>query len=209
MMKKLLPLFFLITFLSMSFTLRAQQVIEYGVMTGLNIANLSGKDVPSNATSKAGLLLGFAFQYYFTPIFSIEPEVLYSMRGATTFGSFKTEVITLNYIEFPVLVKYNFHLSPKDPVYANLFVGPSIALNVGAKDKINDNGYISTVDLRNSTKALDYGLVIGAGMDFDMNTSIFSVGTRYTFGLSSMNKAYVNRIWRNGVFAITIGYSFK
>ncbi len=205
MTKKVSLLIITVMVFTSSFLVKAQESPQYGVILGLNLANLTGEGVPIDATTKAGLTFGLDFQYKFSRYWSIEPQALYSMRGATSFA----ESIVLNYIEFPLLLKYSIVVSPRAPVFTNLFIGPSFAINVVSKDNVNFNGENISVDLKDSTKAFEYGIVAGAGLDFDLGSSVFNVGARYTFGISTINNFVEKHVWRNGVFAITIGYSFK
>nr|GFD13455.1 hypothetical protein [Tanacetum cinerariifolium] len=78
------------------------QSIKYGVKAGASLTNFSGKD-SDGYKNKFGFNGGVAANFGLNDMFSIQPEVLYSMKGAKANG---TDVrLNLNYIDVPVLAK--------------------------------------------------------------------------------------------------------
>src|SRR5258708_33515774 len=73
-------------------TVRAQQqqtseesalATKFGIKGGLNLTNLSSDDVTDNHL-KAGFNVGIFSKIPVTPGFSIQPELVYSLKGAKT-----------------------------------------------------------------------------------------------------------------------------
>ena len=91
-MKKLFTLLFLVClFSTMSF---AQ--MQAGLKAGVNISNLSGDDAGS-PDSKTGFAFGGFFMYQFSPMFAIQPEAYYTMKGATEKMDFQGTTVDLTY----------------------------------------------------------------------------------------------------------------
>ena len=103
--------------------LEAQSQINFGVKTGLNIANQSRKEakgyVPYETSAKAGLHLGvIAEKQVFENIF-VQPQLLYSLKGSThkSTGSRIETIVKMNYVDLPLHVVYKSKL-PFGKVFA-------------------------------------------------------------------------------------------
>ncbi len=156
----------------------AQMPIKFGIKGGLDMANLTGDDV-EDTDMKLGFGGGLFAQFSFEnmPIV-IQPEVMYVMKGAkdSEDGDYK---IKLDYIEIPVLVKYNI------PMEGNMtpciFAGPAFGINMSAKVDDGDDSY----DIYNK-KSMDIGLAFGAGLDMAMGQGKLTFDVRYTLGLTKV-----------------------
>ena len=76
-MKKVL--FFVVVLATMAITSQTQAQVKYGVKAGLNLSRFT----ENFETMKPGFHAGIYAQVKLHPMFSIQPEVLYSMQGAT------------------------------------------------------------------------------------------------------------------------------
>lgn len=176
-------------------TIQAQT--EIGIKAGINFATVNGDptDIKGILTFGAGGFVRIAAG----PQFSIQPEVLLTMKGAEedfTSG----EKVKLTYLEIPVLVVYQppttRNISP------TLFVGPAVSLLMSAKS--------DDLDIKDDLKSTDLGLVLGAGIEFKSGTKgRIGLDGRYTLGLTNFNDVNPDD-WtiKNGVFSLAISYIF-
>jgi hypothetical protein len=158
---------------------------KFGIKGGLNLTNLYVNDV-SDEHMKAGFNAGVFAKLPVTKGFSIQPELLYSLKGAKEdynnflqgSGEYR---FNLGYLELPVLAVVN--LAPN----FNLHLGGYAAYLVNANVKnVDNNGSIqNAVDLNTDDfKRFDFGLVGGLGFDIEN----FTLGARYNYGLSHIGK---------------------
>lgn len=149
-----------------------------GVKGGVNIANqTTDPDDAAAADSRTGLALGGFVGIPVLPNVQIQPEALFMMKGDAENGDTGTASYKLNYIEVPVLAKIGF--MNQSPAHPTLFVGPSVAFNASSKADLPTG----EIDIKDDTKSVDLGVVVGAGVDFQN----VGVDVRYTRGLTNVN----------------------
>lgn len=205
-MKKILALLFVLClFSTMSF---AQ--MQAGLKAGLNIANLSGDDIDS-PDSKTGFAGGAFFTYQFSPMFAIQPEVYYSMKGATDKMDFNGATVdltyTLDYIEIPVLFKLLIPLQGSS-IKPAIFAGPSFGINTTAKIKAEYQGESEEEDIED-VKSTDFGLQFGGGIGFPVGKGELGVDIRYILGLSTIDDSAEEADVKNNVINVNLYYGFS
>lgn len=156
----------------------------YGIITGLNISNLYTKDA-NHTDMIAGFNAGMFYRLPITDLFSIEPELYYTSKGATlTYNNLYlngTANFNLNYLEMPVLCIVNF-----TPMF-NLQIGPYLAYLFDTK--ITNIANIQLYDYErklsiNNMNRFDCGIIIGSGLDLGR----IRTGIRYSLGLTKVAK---------------------
>ena len=178
----------------MAFAFSNAQETRFGIKGGLNITSFAGGNY-YDSKSLVGFQVGGFAEIKVIERLSIQPEVLFSTQGAK-FDDINVDR-KLNYINIPVLAK--FYVTKQFTVEA----GPQLGFLVSAKS--NDN------DVKDLYKSVDTGFNFGVGYNFTDN---FSVGARYTVGLSNIADYDVDDIDeyydspKNSVFAITAAYKF-
>ena len=159
---------------------------KLGVKGGVNLSNMFVNEV-SDENMKVGINLGVFAKLPLATGFSIQPELLYSSKGAKeTYNNFiegEGEYrFNLNYIELPVLAVFNLGKN------FNIHAGPYIAYlaSVNIKD-MEDDGTIDEIAELNAENfnRIDYGLSGGLGIDIQN----FSIGARYNYGLREIGKS--------------------
>lgn len=164
---------------------KTTQSFEFGVKGGLNFSqlNLSFTELDKN---KTGFFIGGFASIPFGGKISLQPELLYSSKGAQVKYKFSdwfsgTSKLNLNYIDVPVAVHYK--------------VSNSISIHGGGY-----GSWLTSSALKTSTSipflnfdinvpksifsAMDYGLIAGAEMDLGRLT----LGGRYNYGLGKVEK---------------------
>lgn len=181
------------------------QISQFGVMAGLNLSNVYGNNISDafpGRELKPGLVIGGYMTYDLAPLLSIQPEVLFSMKGTKGSNDISvpyTYTQTFNYIEVPVLLKVNL---PVVPFRTNVFAGPDFAFNVASSEEDVAGGRTFSVDTKNLTRNFDFNLAVGAGAGFGVGPTSLGLELRYTFGTGSLSKTPGASPIRNGVFAI-------
>lgn len=181
-MKKL---FLFSVLFALVFTSQAQ--VRFGAKTGINIANITGKDV-DGYRSKAGLHFGALANLPLTSQLSVQGELLYSAQGARWDDD--NEKTTLNYFQIPLLARYNIARG----FYAE--AGPQIGFLLKAED--DNEGDVS--DIKEYLETTDISLAIGAGYNVNSNIGVYA---RYNAGLT---KFYDTE--KNSVFQVGLSYTF-
>ena len=182
---------------------------KLGIKGGLNLTTLYNSDV-STDHMKAGFNAGIFAKLPVTRGFSIQPEILYSLKGSkSTYDNFVQGSgeyrFNLGYIEMPVLAVVN--LAPN----FNLHAGGYAAYLVNANVKNVQNGEIQGATELNTGdfNRWDFGLVGGLGFDIQN----FTLGARYNYGLSHIGKSgnlagELAGNAKNAGFSIYAGFGF-
>lgn len=153
-----------------------------GIKGGLNISNLYIDDV-SDESLRPGFHIGVFTQLPISETFAIQPEVMYSTKGAR--ATYDTDAIdlegeykfNLNYVDVPVLATFKLGES------ANIHIGPYVSYLTNASVSSDGDIVEGTSDLnRDHFANIDYGLSAG----FELNFSAVTVGTRYNYGLNQV-----------------------
>lgn len=179
---------------------------EYGFKVGVGSANLSGdvEEFVGKSDSKAVLSVGLFATGKIFGSFYIQPEILYSQKGAKTDDVFDVEV-DLSYIEIPLLVKYR--LDNMKSFRPNIFAGPAVNLLIGSK--------LDSYDAMDETMKFDASLEFGGGVDILTSSGYFLLELRYSMGFISVEDTdwdiseFSNELdVTNRVLMIYAGYSF-
>lgn len=156
-------IFFLIL-VNTSLLTNAQVTIRPGVKAGLNLSNFSseagifdnGNDNYRSFSPKTSYFLGGFFDLKLTKIYTLSPELLYSLQGSnysyTGFNSTQMRTINVSYLNLNVVNKFTFSKG----FYP--FVGTSF-------DFVLDKDY--SID-----SEFDIAFFIGAGVTFTKNIGI-------------------------------------
>lgn len=158
--------------------------LSFGVKGGVNFSNLYTEEVDDNNVLTS-FHVGVFATFPITDILGIQTEVLYSRKGAeleynNAFLS-GTAQFRLNYIEVPVLLKFNITDN------FNIHAGPYVAylIDVDVVNKSSNANFDFEENLNNDDfNKFDYGLSAGLGFDFNS----FGIGARYNYGLATVGK---------------------
>jgi hypothetical protein len=166
-------------------------LVDFGIRGGISSATFvdSKQEVDDRRT---GVMAGVYASVIIprTP-FSIQPELLYSQKGAEINGT----TTDLSYIEIPVLAKFNFIKS--NTLKSRLYFGPYVGFNINAEE----NPESDLGPLEDEVKNNDFGLTFGA----DVEIQRINLGIRYSAGLTEV---FENEEARNSVISIVAGIGF-
>jgi len=166
-------LFFVVAICSLAFASNAQ--VKFGVKAGANFYKFSGSDTDFEDESpdmKVGIAGGGMVNIPINEMFSVQPELLYSMEGAKYSISGVDLKFNVNFINVPILIQYN-----SSGFYAE--TGPQIGFLTSAKVKVEDE----EEDYKEFFKSTAFSWAIGLGYRLP---SGIGFGARYNLGLSSL-----------------------
>jgi hypothetical protein len=213
-MKKITAVLLLVAISLYATAQETQTIVEtkptakFGIKAGLNLSNLYVKDV-KDENMKPGINLGVYAKVPITKFLSIQPELLYSMKGAQiTYSNFLGTGkyrFNLNYLEIPVAVVIN--VASK----LNINAGPYAAFLLSANvQDVDNNGKINGATELNKEnfESFDYGLFGGAALDIGNIT----IGARYNYGLKNIGRSglagNLTGNSKNSVISFYIGLGF-
>ena len=166
--------------------------IKFGLKGGANIANVNGNwnDELGDWKSTVGFCGGIFLELNFGRVLTIQPEVLYTMKGADT-GDGK---LKFDYLEIPILLKVRI---PTGTIHPFIFAGPAFGFNLKA--------LIEGYEISDMPPA-DYSAVLGGGLQLGRSIHI---DVRYTMGLQKLDIPDLETIdLKNGVLSATLGLAF-
>jgi len=146
--------------------------------------------------------------------FGIRLELLYAQKGGT--GKLNVNLngipagtadmtFKLDYFEIPALLVGTFPTSGGTKF--NVFGGPVLAFNTGAKFKLEFQGQSDEQDIGDSVESTDFGLAIGAGVKIPASPGVgIVIDGRYTLGLSKFPKTGEDN--KNSDLVFMAGLSF-
>ncbi len=166
--------------------------VRFGIKAGANVANVNG-DIGTalqDWKSTVGFCGGIFLELNLGRVLTIQPEVLYTMKGADT----GTGKLTFDYLEIPILLKLRI---PTGSVHPFVFAGPAFGFTLRA---LVDGVKISDMP------SADYSAVLGGGLQLGRS---IHVDARYTMGLQKLAIPDLDTIdLKNGVLSATIGLAF-
>jgi len=186
----------------------AQTGIKVGLKGGFNGSTFSGSN-SKGSKYKAGFAAGGFVNFGVSDNFSIQPELLYSQKGArieNVLGSGLTSKTTLGYLDVPIMFRYNIGEDGK-----GLFVevGPQGSFVLHRRDFLEDGNNNQVGASETSTDPLNkvvLGYVGGIGYQI---TSGLQLGLRYTGDFTQVYKQQNGALnVHNSVFQFQVGYAF-
>jgi hypothetical protein len=181
------------------FASSASAQITYGAKAGVNFANVSFADEDVPSSSRIGLLAGAFATVPLTGWLSVQPEAIYTVKGASIdIFDIESDYI-VDYLEVPVLARV--------PIQRRVYlaVGPSIAFRIRARNRTSFGGSTEEVNIADDVESLDIGVVGAAGLE--MGRWVFD--GRYTHGFSDTDADTSDNVKiRNRVFSVSAGFRF-
>jgi hypothetical protein len=189
--------------LALASTASAQSPNKLGIKGGLNMFKPYGDDV-MDVDYYTSFAIGGFYAREVSEIFVLQPEIYYSVKGGIENDEDGESTLKLSYIDIPVLLKFNLPI--KDRNWApNLYAGPYLAFLMGADVDGND--------VKDFFKSTDFGLVVGAGIDFRLGEgkNLLNLDFRYSMGMTKiydLGDEFEVEAYNNG-FQFLLGYGFS
>ena len=165
---------------------------RFGIAAGINSSTLSG-DETEDVSRRTGFMAGVFLVAPLGPTISFQPELLYTTKGAKgsgdDIGSEGTFTFKMNYVEVPLLLR--FDAATTGGMKPFFYGGPALSFKAGCEVEVESQGVSATVDCDEGEgtefKSVDYGLVVGGGLAFDLSGRMFTLGARYNHGLANIS----------------------
>jgi len=206
-------------FLSLFCVVKANAQFLIGVQGGSNFAKMdftNNEDyIFTEVNYNQGLIGGIVVQYLNEKHAGIQAEFNLTQRGWSENDTIGANNLKINnsrsYIELPILT----HINIGGGNLRGLFnLGPYFGYAISAKKTVKDlntgseesTDYVFDKDIDNR---LDFGLAVGAGMEYRFNFGKLSAEARYTFGLGDFNKdkSQESELSQSRVIAVLIRFS--
>jgi hypothetical protein len=164
---------------------------RFGFTAGVNSSTISGSDLGDNVSRRTGFAAGALLVLPVSSNIAIEPELLYSTKGIESHESDLDASLKMNYVQVPVLVRVEIPASGGTKPF--VYGGPAIAFKASCNVEVSGQGTNISSGCDNlesdseKLKTVDYGLVAGGGLLFDVGGRKFSIGARYDHSLGKIS----------------------
>ena len=179
-MKKLL---LIVIFFALVFSISNANAQRFGLLGGINMANIYGDDAEPvegvDSKSILGATGGISFISRLGRHVTFRAELLYSQKGNKWEEGDNFESFKLAYLEKNILFQIFFPSRSR----IKLFVmgGGYLALNLSAKGEWEFEGDSGSEDIKDDTKTFDYGFVFGGGI---LIKRAFEITAKYSMGIA-------------------------
>lgn len=169
----------------------AHAQLSIGAKIGANLANLEDAEV-ADSDARTGLIGGGFLRFGFGSAFSIQPELMYSPKGAKRLDvdapGGASVGLQLDYVQIPVLLRYDFQFDPFRPY---LIAGPYGAFEVSCTQTDPDNedveaDCVDEVEGQYKRRTFDWGVTAGGGLSFGMGPGRLLLEARYDIGMQDL-----------------------
>ena len=206
--------------------------VSFGAKAGLYTSTTTEIPAGWQSTSfRTGFAGGVYMDYAFSRFFSLQPEILYVMKGLD--GRVANPVIDVNYsaqfdyIEIPILAR--FTLTGKSRCIPYVLVGPGIGINLAANLDIDYTNLRTNESLSGSSdwsaimNKTEFTFSFGGGCKYAIGLGGITADARFDLGLSKVysggevirelggtkttNVVYAGTS-KNLGFSLLVGYNF-
>jgi hypothetical protein len=190
----------------------ARAGMAFGVKGGVSLSHVNADLFDTD--NRTGFVGGVYGNFDLSPMFGLQPELLFVRKGAklfstdvtiggTTFGSVGS-TLDVDYVEIPALLRLS---APNPgPVDFRLLAGPVLSLKVD--EKISTTGLIGVSLGTDQVKTSDFGVAVGGAAAIQNGSLKVVAEGRYTFGLSNVSDLPFGGDVKNGAFYATLGLEF-
>jgi hypothetical protein len=187
---------------------------SFGLVGGLNLANVSGSDADLFGSSKnrTGFYAGAAATIPLGTSLFFQPQALFSMKGAKYSETGTSVEIRLNYVEVPAFLGFRIPMQGSQ-VRPYVMAGPYVGFKMSCKLHGEEGGVSVNLNCDDSqvglkVRGVDFGLAFGAGVEFPMGGGTLALGARYGLGLSNVPDVTPTVNVKNSVISFGAGYFF-
>jgi hypothetical protein len=182
-------------------------VVGKGLKFGLNSADMTGDGAVPGLTSRTGFVAGAFLTLGLSSCISVQPEILYTQKGAEFDSGAHPYEYQFSYVEIPLLWKLT--IANRGTAFRpNVYAGPFVGFKTGAKlETYLDPGQEESVaENLTSARNIDAGYTVGVGADLILGPGRALVDIRY--GRSLVSAVTTGADATHSVISACLGYSF-
>lgn len=177
--------------------------ISWNAKVGMNMSNFTGD---MDTDMRIGFNVGVGMEYQFSDMWSIQPSLMLTQKGAKIKEDGETMKFNPMYLEIPVLAAARFAVADNQNIVVK--AGPYFAFGVAGKVKVGDDkaDFFGDGDDQFGGKRFDCG--IGVGVAYEIGK--FFVGLDGEFGFTNVVDFKSDGVSnpKNMNFSIGVGYKF-
>ena len=177
--------------------------ISWNAKVGMNMSNFTGD---MDTDMRIGFNVGVGMEYQFSDMWSIQPSLMLTQKGAKIKEDGETMKFNPMYLEIPVLAAARFAVADNQNIVVK--AGPYFAFGIAGKCKIGDEkiDFFGDGDDQFGGKRFDCG--IGVGVAYEIGK--FFVGLDGEFGFTNVVDFKSDGVSnpKNMNFSIGVGYKF-
>jgi hypothetical protein len=190
------------------------QTVQAGVKVGIDFSSLPNagqvidqvvKIASTETSSKTGVTLGGFVIFPIRDRLAFQPELSFVMKGVKlNEGSAGTVTTSLNYLEFPMLLRYALAV---DKQTGYVLVGPTFGVKASTSAKLDGPSQSTDYNIDPAIRTFDAGLAFAGGIEYGR----FLFEARYTQGLTDVGTdvyPHADSV-KNRVFTISAGMRLK
>jgi hypothetical protein len=202
----------------------SQSTPRFGVIAGANLATISGGYF-QKVSNRTGFMGGLMAVLPVARKFAVQPEIMFTMKGANSDSGGISATARMSYIELPVLTRFESPASGR--VKPFVYGGPGFAYRTsctleghyasGAPIVVLGDKTVSCDEQAHQGQSASPGVeyrrtdvdgIIGGGLAFDVGGRTMTVGARYDVGFVNFfnRNGSKNRVWS---FMGTIEWPFR
>ncbi len=176
-----------------------------GVKGGVNLATQrnTGEGDCADLQSRVGFVAGV---FATLPLFSrleLQPEALFSSKGARVDLEGVDASLAVDYLEVPVLARFSRRGGGKLHYY--VAGGPSVGFLLRAVTRTTFTTATEEVDISDQVNKFDFGVAMGGGVEIGS----LVIDGRYTLGLQDIDKDKSDAVkTTNRAVSLTVGFKF-
>jgi len=186
-MKRILLFISVIVVCGLIYQAKAQD-IYLGITGGMNIADMKIMGDGEEQTLNTRNLYGFGgiLGLQLNNNFSLQLRPLYLQKGATLDQDQPSPDIDflMTFLEMNVSLK----AVTGNQLRPYVLVGPSLGYLITAEVEADFPGSVLTADIKDISQNMEFGLGIGAGIEYSLGKGYLFLEGRYTFGMNNLNK---------------------
>jgi hypothetical protein len=184
------------------------KVAGKGLKFGMTISGLNGAGAETGLTSQVGFSGGGFLILNLAGAISIQPEILFTQKGAEFESGSDYYEYHYSYIEIPILFKLTL-ASEGAAIRPSIYAGPFVGFKTSAKLEtyLDPDQEESKEETLPSIRSIDAGFVVGAGADLRLGPGNILLDLRY--GMSLLSAVTAGAKITHNVIYVFLGYSFN
>ncbi len=189
------------------------QTFSVGAFGGWNSATLDVNDNTfSRADRKSGFNAGGLVAWHVSDRFAVELAGMYTKKGSKVEDSGLQFDLNLDYIEIPLLARFDIPTQAGGRLSLHLFAGPAISFETSCKVNGEVSGLNVELDCDDpevdaARYTTDYSLLFGGGVGIGAGPGDIQLDAAYDLGLTNLNNEPDDKTnIKNRTLMLTAGY---